>query len=85
MPAKTWLCEFATSVIANEKKERDAKDMQCYDEWQAAQSKADANPDDYEAGVLAVLMYDRMCAQKQLNDIEMQEMVAETREYLVRL
>lgn len=85
MPAQSWLLDFASTVVNNEKNIRDLDNQRRYDNWQSLQSKSDSNPDDYEAGIRAVLAYDQLCATQQHNQAELDALVMETRMYIARL
>ena len=85
MPVQSWLLDFASTVVNNEKVDRELENQRKYEEFQNLQQKADSNPDDYEAGIRSVLAYDQFCATQQRNQNELDALVMDTRTYLARL
>lgn len=83
--ATTLMLQLATVILENEKNERDAVVEAQYARMCAATNHANANPNDYAAQIMSVLESDRMSHVSQIRDVEMQQLLGETREYLSRI
>ena len=83
--ATTCLLSIASCVIENEQKWRDAEVQIQYDRMLGAIEKSIAQPDNYGLQIMRVLEEDRMTHVTQLRDIEMQQLLQDTRVYLSKV
>jgi len=76
---------LASTILANEQEWYDVEVNKQYELLMDAQERAKANPNDFEAQVFRVLQEDRLSHVNTMRDLEMQNLVGETRLYLSRL
>jgi len=76
------MLQLATAVLENENHEWEIKIGRQYERSMDAFESAQQDPSDYAKGIMAVLEQDRLDHLNTMRNVEMQQLTAETRQYL---
>lgn len=78
----TFMLQLATAVLENENREWEIKIGHQYERSMDATEASLADPSDYSKGIMAVLEQDRLAHLSDMRNVTMQQLTAETRQYL---